>query len=132
MDTAPSGTAQVDGEVLDAQAPPEPEELALAGEFPVPDRAAWEALVDQVVRKAGRLPGDAPRGAGVEQLTWHTLDGIAVRPLYTADDGPGPEVAGVPGSAPYVRAGSANGPAPDGWDVRQRHADPEPASARAA
>ena len=67
MDTAPSGTAQVDGEALDAQAPPEPEELALAGEFPAADRTAWLALVDQVVRKAGRIPEDARPGEGVDE-----------------------------------------------------------------
>jgi methylmalonyl-CoA mutase len=132
MDTAPSGTTHVDGDALDAQAPPEPEELALAAEFPAADRAAWLALVDQVVRRTGRIPGDTPPGAGFEKLTWRTVDGIPVRPLYTADDASAPETAGVPGAAPYVRGGRANGPAPDGWDVRQRHADPDPAAARAA
>ena len=136
MDTAPSGTAggtaQVDGDALDAQAPPEPEELALAAEFPEADRADWLALVDQVVRKAGRLPEDAEPGAGFDGLTWRTLDGIPVRPLYTAGDAPHPDAAGVPGAAPYVRGGRANGPAPAGWDVRQRHADPDPAAARGA
>jgi len=119
------GTAQVEGDALDAQAPPEPEELALAAEFPEADRAAWLGLVDQVVRKAGRIPEDAPRGAGFEKLTWRTPDGIAVRPLYTAGDAPAAETAGVPGAAPYLRGGRANGPAPGGWDVRQRHADPD-------
>jgi methylmalonyl-CoA mutase len=136
VESAPSGTtpapaAQVDGDALDAQAPPEPEELALAAGFPAADRAAWLALVDQVVRKAGRIPGDTPAGAGVEELTWRTLDGIPVRPLYTADDASG-ESAGVPGAAPYVRGGRPEGPAPDGWDVRQRHADPDAAAAHAA
>jgi methylmalonyl-CoA mutase len=119
------GTAQVDGAALDAQAPPEPEQLALAAEFPEADGAAWLALVDQVVRRAGRIPEDAEPGAGFEKLTWRTLDGIPVRPLYTADDSPAPETAGVPGAAPYVRGGRANGPAPGGWDVRQRHAEPD-------
>jgi methylmalonyl-CoA mutase len=129
--TTPTGTAQVEGDALDAQAPPEPEELALAAGFPAADRAAWLALVDQVVRKTGRIPGDAPAGAGFEKLTRRTLDGIPVRPLYTADDAPR-ESAGVPGAAPYVRGGRADGPAPDGWDVRQRHADPDPAAAHGA
>ncbi|GAA5116868.1 methylmalonyl-CoA mutase family protein [Pseudonocardia adelaidensis] len=134
MDTAPSGgsTAQVDGAALDAQAPPEPEELALGSEFPQADREAWLALVDRVVRKAGRIPEDAAAGAGFEKLTWRTLDDIPVLPLYTARDVPDPDGVGVPGAAPYVRGGRANGPAPDGWDVRQRHADPDPAAARTA
>ena len=132
MDTAGSGTAQVEGDVLDAQAPPEPERLRLAAEFAEADRASWLALVDQVVRKAGRIPHDAPPGEGFEKLTWRTLDGIDVRPLYTAEDGPDAEAAGVPGTAPHVRGGRANGPAPDGWDVRQRHAEPDPVAARTA
>jgi methylmalonyl-CoA mutase len=132
METAPSGTAQVEGDALDAQAPPEPEELALAAGFPTPERADWLALVDQVVRKARLIPADAPPGSGVEALTWRTLDGIPVRPLYTAGDAPDPDAAGVPGAAPYVRGGRPDGAAPDGWDVRQRHADPDPAAARAA
>jgi methylmalonyl-CoA mutase len=130
--TAPGGTAQVDGAALDAQAPPDPEELALAAEFPTPDRADWLALVDQVVRKAGRIPEDAAPGAGFEALVRTTLDGIRVRPLYTAEDAPDPATAGLPGSAPFVRGGRANGPVPDGWDVRQRHAEPDPTAARDA
>ncbi|MHA6618171.1 methylmalonyl-CoA mutase family protein [Pseudonocardia sp. DLS-67] len=130
-ETAP-GTAHVDGDALDAQAPPEPEELTLGAEFPQADRAAWLALVDRVVRKAGRIPQDAAAGAGFEELSRRTLDDIPVRPLYTAQDAPDPEHAGVPGAAPYVRGGRANGAAPGGWDVRQRHADPDAAAARTA
>ncbi|TQM03176.1 methylmalonyl-CoA mutase family protein [Pseudonocardia kunmingensis] len=125
-------TSQVDSDALDAGAPSEPEELALAAEFPPAQRAQWSALVDQVVRKAGRLPSDAPAGAGVERLERTTPDGFRVRPLYTAADAPDPASAGVPGAAPFVRGGRSGGPAPDGWDVRQRHAEPDPAAARAA
>jgi methylmalonyl-CoA mutase len=125
-------TAQVDGAALDADAPSAPERLALAAEFPAPERAQWLADVDAVVRKAGRLPADAAPGAGVEALTWATPDGIRVPPLHTADDAPDPQSAGVPGAAPFVRGARANGPAPDGWDVRQRHAEPDPAAARGA
>jgi methylmalonyl-CoA mutase len=130
--TASSGTAQVDGDALGAQAPPEPEELALAAEFPTPDRADWLALVDEVLRRSGRIGEDAPPGTGFEELTRRTFDDIGVRPLYTADDVPHPGTVGVPGAAPYVRGGRAEGPAPDGWDVRQRLADPDPTAARAA
>jgi methylmalonyl-CoA mutase len=125
-------TSQVDSDALDAGAPSEPEELTLAAEFPPAEHAQWSALVDQVVRKAGRIAADAPAGAGVERLTRTTPEGIRVRPLYTAADAPDPASAGVPGAAPFVRGGRANGPAPDGWDVRQRHAEPDPAAARAA
>jgi methylmalonyl-CoA mutase len=124
-------TAKVDSDALDAGAPPDPVELALAAQFPAPERAQWLALVDQVLRKAGRLPGDGAPGAGVEKLTWTTADGIRVLPLYTADDAP-EQATGVPGAAPFVRGSQPNGPVPDGWDVRQRHAEADPPSARAA
>jgi methylmalonyl-CoA mutase len=121
----------VDSKAFDKSAPPEPDVLSLAAEFPAASREQWLALVDQVLRKAGRLPADAAPGSGVDVLTRRTLDGIPVRPLYTAEDAPTVR-SGVPGAAPFVRGGRANGPAPAGWDVRQRHAEPEPNDARAA
>ncbi|HYH30405.1 MAG TPA: methylmalonyl-CoA mutase family protein [Pseudonocardia sp.] len=125
-------TDQVDADALDAGAPPEPERLVLAAEFPEPDRQEWLALVDRVVQRAGRIPGDAAPGAGFEALTRTTLDGIPVQALYTSADAPDPAAAGVPGAAPFVRGARADGPAPDGWDVRQRHAESDPAAARTA
>ena len=72
-------------------------QLALAAEFPSPTREEWAALVDGVLRKAGRLAEDAATGSGVEKLVRETLDGIPVRPLYTADDAPSAEATGVLG-----------------------------------
>ncbi|MHA6794581.1 methylmalonyl-CoA mutase family protein [Pseudonocardia bannensis] len=123
-------TPQVDTDALDRGAPEEPDELVLAGEFPAPTVEEWSTLVDGVVRKAGRIPADAADGAGVEKLTWTTPDGIRVRPLYTAEDTRAEP--GVPGRAPFVRGSRAAGYVPEGWDVRQRHADPDPEAAEAA
>ncbi len=106
-------------------------ELRLAAEFPTPSADEWVALVDGVLRKARRIPDDAPAGAGVEKLVRRSPDGIAVRPLYTAADAPG-TASGVPGAPPYVRGGTAAGPVPTGWDVRQRIAEPDVDAARAA
>jgi methylmalonyl-CoA mutase len=122
-------TAKVDSEALDENAPAEPEHLALASEFPTPTRDEWVGLVDQVVRKAGLIEKnpsgeDARSGAGVEKLSWTSPEGIRVQPLYTAEDAPATGI-GVPGAAPFVRGARAAGPAPDGWDVRQRHAEPD-------
>ena len=125
-------TTQVDGDAFDRAAPDEPEDLALAAGFPAADRDAWLALVDRVLQRAGRLPDDAPLGAGVDELTRATPDGIRIAPLYTADDVAGLPAAGVPGARPFVRGGSPRGPVPDGWDVRQRHADADPAAVREA
>lgn len=115
----------------EAESPAPQAPLSLGAEFPAPTRDEWVALVDGVARKARRIRSDAEPGAGEAALTWSTPDGIRVRPLYTADDPPAP-ATGVPGSAPFVRGSRATGPVPDGWDVRQRHHEPDPDSARAA
>ncbi|MBP2339179.1 methylmalonyl-CoA mutase [Saccharothrix coeruleofusca] len=85
-------------------------ELALAAEFPTPDREQWLDLVHGVLRKSG---------ADFESLVTTTYDGIRVRPLYTAEDTAPP--SGFPGLAPFVRGSRPQGTA-GGWDVRQRHA----------
>src|SRR5689334_2739700 len=125
-------TTQVDGERLDRSAPDEPEHLALAADFPPADRAEWAALVDRVLQRAGRIGVDVTPGAGVDALVTPTPDGIPVAPLYAADDLAELPAAGVPGRTPFVRGGRPGGAVPDGWDVRQRHADPDPRRAREA
>ena len=114
MNTAKVDTADgtVSAEALDANAPPEPEELALAAEFPTPERDAWLELVEKVV------------DGGVEKLGWTTPDGIRVQPLYTADD--------APGHASSPRGFRSAGSVPGGWDVRQRIAEADPEAARRA
>ncbi len=132
-DTASTDPASTDGggAVAARPDPHEPDELRLAGEFPDASRERWLGLVDEVLRRAGRIDADAPAGAGVERLVRRSPDGIAVQPLYSAEDVPAAPV-GVPGSAPFVRGSTARGPVPDGWDVRQRHAHADPATARTA
>ncbi|HST63898.1 MAG TPA: methylmalonyl-CoA mutase subunit beta, partial [Mycobacteriales bacterium] len=101
--------------------------LPLAAEFPAPTRAQWVEAVTGVLRKAGLPDGADP----VAALSSTTYDGITVRPLYTAADAPAAD-PGRPGAAPYVRGATADGPTVGGWDVRQRHAHPDPAALRAA
>jgi methylmalonyl-CoA mutase len=109
----------------DIPAPPPPEELVLAGEFPSATRDQWAALVDGVLRKSGRIGTDAELGAGVDKLVRRTPEGIPVAPLYTQADIADLPPVGVPGRPPYVRGATTDGPAPDGWDVRQRHEGPD-------
>ena len=109
----------------DTPAPPPPEELVLAGEFPGATRDQWAALVDGVLRKSGRIGADAELGAGVDKLVRRTPEGIPVAPLYTHADVADLPPVGVPGRPPYVRGGTTDGPAPEGWDVRQRHEGPD-------
>jgi methylmalonyl-CoA mutase len=121
----------------DAEVPAEhevPDDLALAAEFPPVSRDEWRALVAGVLRRAGRdeLPDPVEEALGVPVAT-----GVSVLPLYTADDAADlPTSVGVPGVAPFVR-GARAGTAPDrgepgGWDIRQRHADPDVALTREA
>ncbi|KQM18621.1 methylmalonyl-CoA mutase [Sphingomonas sp. Leaf24] len=49
-------------------------------------------------------------------LTWHTPEGIAVKPLYTAADAPDP---GLPGFAPFTRGVKASMYAGRPWTIRQ-------------
>jgi len=104
------------------------EALALAAEFPAASREQWQRLAAGVLAKSGR-PGVT--GSAAEQaLATEVEDGLSVQPLYTAEDGaPDP---GLPGFAPFVRGGRVQGPAVSGWDVRQRHADPDPGRANEA
>ncbi|WP_327675048.1 methylmalonyl-CoA mutase family protein [Kitasatospora sp. NBC_00458] len=99
-----------------------PEGLPLAAEFPAAHREQWQTLVEGVLRKSGAQPAD---GAAAEQaLTTALQDGLRARPLYTAEDGQADP--GLPGFPPFVRGGRPQGCSVTGWDIRQRHADPDP------
>ncbi len=117
--------------------PAAPESLTLAGDFPAPSRGQWQDLVAAVLRKSGAA-GDDASGASEDALAYTTYDGITVHPLYTAEDAPTPEAAGLPGAPPFVRgarpvSGGARGAEPPaGWEVRTRHADPDAGRVNAA
>jgi methylmalonyl-CoA mutase len=60
------------------------------------------------------------KGRDPESLTWHTLEGIEVRPLYTADDVAGlPYMGSLPGLAPFTRGVRATMYAGRPWTIRQ-------------
>src|SRR5262245_36456283 len=83
----------------------------LVPEFEAPSREAWLALVDKVLK-----------GADFEQqLVSRTADGLAIQPLYTRQNAAGAAPAGLLPAAPGGR-----------WDIRQRHAEPDPKLANAA
>ena len=52
-----------------------------------------------------------------QDLTWHTPEGIAVKPLYTAEDVPADP--GLPGFAPFTRGVRASMYAGRPWTIRQ-------------
>lgn len=91
----------------------------LAAEFPTVDEAQWRALVDKVLKAT-----DFER-----RLVRPTADGIPVRPLYTETDaGSLRRQVGQPDPVPFIRGVASPG---EGWDIRQRHAHPDPVTANA-
>ncbi|GAB3478526.1 methylmalonyl-CoA mutase family protein [Nocardiopsis coralliicola] len=99
---------------------------ALGAGFPAATRAEWRERVAAVLEKSG-VDADASEPEAL--LASATYDGITVSPLYTEEDG---FDSGFPGLAPFTRGARADGSVRSGWQVRQLHADPDPAAARRA
>jgi methylmalonyl-CoA mutase len=60
------------------------------------------------------------KGKPLESLTWHTPEGIAVKPLYTAEDVAHlPHANTMPGFAPFIRGPQATMYAVRPWTIRQ-------------
>ena len=78
-------------------------------DFKHPERKDWEALASKELK-----------GADAATLTWTTPEGIAVKPLYTAEDLEGLEVTGsLPGLPPFTRGPRATMYANRPWTIRQ-------------
>jgi len=78
-------------------------------EFPSKTIEEWQALA---AKELGGKPADG--------LTWDTLEGIAVKPLYTEADLEGLDLAGaMPGFPPYLRGPRATMYANRPWTIRQ-------------
>ncbi|MDF2710820.1 MAG: methylmalonyl-CoA mutase [Nonomuraea muscovyensis] len=86
--------------------------MRLAAGFPSTTRDDWRALALDVLRRSG-VETDSPE----EALSTPTYDGVTLAPLYDAGD--------LPATPPFDRAARA-ARAATGWDVRQRHAVPDP------
>jgi methylmalonyl-CoA mutase len=70
---------------------------------------AWQDMAAKELR--GRSPDD---------LTWNTLEGIAVKPLYTEEDTADlPHMGTVPGQEPFTRGVKATMYAGRPWTIRQ-------------
>ncbi|MEM7733307.1 MAG: methylmalonyl-CoA mutase [Pseudomonadota bacterium] len=60
------------------------------------------------------------RGRALDDLTWNTLEGIDVKPLYTDEDTAGLDHMGsIPGQAPFTRGVKATMYAGRPWTIRQ-------------
>jgi methylmalonyl-CoA mutase len=73
------------------------------------DKKIWEEIATKELR-----------GKPLDALTWDTLEGIAVKPLYTSDDTADlPHMGGIPGQSPYTRGVKATMYAGRPWTIRQ-------------
>ena len=73
------------------------------------DKTSWSEIADKELR-----------GKSLESLTWDTLEGIKVQPLYTAQDVQGlAHIGSVPGQEPYTRGVKATMYAGRPWTIRQ-------------
>ncbi len=74
-----------------------------------PDIAQWKTAADKELR-----------GRTTENLVWQTPEGIAVKPLYTADDLEGMgEINSLPGFQPFTRGPRATMYTNRPWTIRQ-------------
>ncbi len=72
-------------------------------------KADWSAMAEKELR-----------GRPLDDLTWNTLEGIDVAPLYTADDTDGLDHMGtLPGFGPFTRGVKATMYAGRPWTIRQ-------------
>jgi methylmalonyl-CoA mutase len=73
------------------------------------DKFTWEKIAAKELR-----------GRSLDDLTWQTLEGIDIQPLYTAEDiADLPHMGGIPGAAPYTRGVKATMYAGRPWTIRQ-------------
>ncbi|MER7200593.1 methylmalonyl-CoA mutase [Streptomyces sp. CB01635] len=90
--------------------------LSLAAEFPDTTLEQWQHLVAGVLRKSGK---EVSAEEAEDALSTTLEDGLRAHPLYTPRDAT--PATGMPGFAPFVRGGRAEGQTVNGWDVRQLH-----------
>ncbi|MEW9529429.1 methylmalonyl-CoA mutase family protein [Microbispora sp. NPDC049125] len=91
-----------------------------AAGFPAATREQWRELALGVLRKSG---WEGPAAEVERRLSSVTYDGVTVAPIYDSSDLPVP--------APRLVRPAGGWPV-GGWQVRQRHAGPDPAALREA
>jgi len=97
-------------------------EFSLGDDFPKIDYETWRKGVE------GELKGSSFD----KKMISHTYDGIDLMPIYTEQIFPtSGDPSGVPGVSPFIRGSQVLGNSMTGWDIRQQHADPDPAEANA-
>lgn len=96
-------------------------DITVADLFEPASHAQWLKLVDKVLKG-----GDFEK-----RLVARTADGVRIAPLYTRVDALTGADTATPGAAPFTR-GTGRARDQGGWEIRQLHAEPDPAKANAA
>src|SRR5271156_1371824 len=91
-------------------------EVTFAAAFPPATAEQWRAVVDKALK-----------GAPFEKrLVTRLYEGVAVQPLYTADDWEASgDPSGFPGFSPFTRGSHASGAGTEGWEVLTEHTLPD-------
>src|SRR5674476_775379 len=122
----PAGSRHPDIRTMRSMAPETmAAELSLAEGSAEHTLADWERATAAVLRKSGRLGGDASDSDVWGLLTKQTLDGIDVTPLGTLSLTTDLPDVGLPGQSPYTR-GSGAVREFGAWDIRAQFVDPDP------
>ncbi|MEO7586952.1 MAG: methylmalonyl-CoA mutase small subunit [Arachnia sp.] len=98
-------------------------EITLAADFTTPTQTDWEKEVLKVLNRKRPEGKELTIEAAYKRLTSHTVDGIAIKPLYTAEDGV--DELGFPGVAPFTRGTTVRTGEMDAWHVAPLHEDPD-------
>lgn len=96
-------------------------DITVADDFKPASQEQWLKLVDKVLK-----------GRDFEKrLVARSADGLRLAPLYARPDALAGTDTAVPGAAPFTR-GTGRQRDQAGWEIRQLHAEPDPAKANAA
>ena len=98
-------------------------EISLAGDFDTPTQTDWEKEVLKVLNRKRPEGKELSVEQAYKRLTSHTVDGITIKPLYTAEDGV--DELGFPGIAPFTRGTTVRTGEMDAWEVCPLHEDPD-------
>jgi methylmalonyl-CoA mutase len=98
-------------------------EFTLADAFAPVDYATWREAVEKDLKG---VPFE-------KKLVTHTYEGFQIPPVYRREDWEGSgDPSGFPGLFPFTRGSTVLGTSQAGWDIRQEHADPDPAASNRA
>ncbi len=90
-------------------------EIDLAADFATPTQEDWEREVLKVLNRRRPEGKELTIEQAYKRLTSRTVDGITIKPLYTAEDGV--DELGFPGIAPFTRGATVRNGEMDAWDV---------------